>query len=162
MRGHITLSALVLALSSVCAAAEPPAFVDMQKLVGNWEAKVEKGGTIRVGYRLVSNGSVLVQTFVTPSKKETLTVFHRDGHRVLATHYCGQGNQPRLALDRAAPTDTAFVFRFVDATNLASPEDEHLTRLELRLDGADSYTEFETYESHGKADVTTLRFKRVR
>jgi hypothetical protein len=148
-------------MSSLCAAAEPARFADLKKLVGNWEAKTGKGGIVRVGYRLISNDSALVQSFVTPSGRETLTIFNADGARILATHYCAQGNQPRLALDGAASNDRAFVFRFLDATNLPSPSDEHLVRLEMRVEGSDAYTELETYEGQGKPDVTTLRFKRV-
>jgi hypothetical protein len=136
------------------------AFARLKTLVGKWEAKTDKDATIGVSYRLVSNGSVLVQSFVTPSKKETLTLFHADRDRLLATHYCAQGNQPRLRLDPAS-TDDRLLFVFADATNL-TPSASHLVRLEVRLDGPDQYTEIETYDESGKPDVTTLKFRRVR
>jgi hypothetical protein len=101
---------------------------------------------------------VLVQSFVTASGKETLTVFHPDGARVLATHYCAQGNQPRLQLDRSSTRDR-LLFVFVDATNL-EPQAAVLKRLELRIDKPGEYTEIETYEQNGQPEVTTLRFRR--
>jgi hypothetical protein len=150
----------VLLLSSEALAGES-GFARLKSLVGDWEARTAKGAVIHASYRLVSNDSVLVQTFATASGKETLTIFHADGARLLATHYCAQGNQPRLKLD-AASTNARFVFTFIDATNLPSPAAAHLTRLELHLDGPAQYTEIETYEEAGKPDVTTLQFHRTR
>ena len=149
-------------LALIFLALEPSAaFARLRSLVGDWEARTDQGGIIRVSYRLVSNDSVLVQRFVTPSGKETLTVFHPDGARLIATHYCAQGNQPRLRLDPASAKDR-FVFTFLDATNLPKPSAAHLVRLELQLETATQYTEIETYQEDGKPDVTTLHFKRVR
>src|SRR5262249_23574462 len=90
------LVSLLLTFPLCAHAGEPPAFARLKTLAGDWEARTEKGSVIRVSYRLVSNDSVLVQSFVTGSGKETMTVFHADGARLLATHYCAQGNQPRL------------------------------------------------------------------
>jgi hypothetical protein len=146
--------------SATVGAATPPAFTKLKALVGDWEAKTERGTLIRVSYRLIAGDSVLVQRFITPSG-ETETVFHPDRSRVIATHYCAQGNQPRLRLD-AGSTDTRFVFTFLDATNLENPTSSHLVRLELQLAGADDYTETETYDDGGKPDVTTLKFHRKR
>jgi hypothetical protein len=142
--------------------ARPATFASLKRLVGNWQATTPKGNTIRVGYRLVSNDSVLVQTYTPPRGKETLTVFHADGARMLATHYCAQGNQPRLALDTTISTDAKLIFRFVDATNLAHASDEHLAQLELWLTDDNEYTQVETYEHNGKPETTTLRFERAR
>ena len=151
---YASLLALSLALTPTAG------FARLKTLVGDWEAKTDQGAVIRVSYRLISNDSALVQTFVTASGKQTLTLFHPDGSRVLATHYCAQGNQPRLRLD-AASTPDRLLFVFVDATNLPTPSASHLVRLELRLDGAEQYTEIETYDEAGKPDVTTLRFRRA-
>ena len=63
-------------------------------LVGGWAAS---SGT-RVSYRLVSNGTALVETWTAASGAETLTVYHPDHDDVLLTHYCAQGNQARLWL----------------------------------------------------------------
>src|SRR5438552_1982920 len=132
---------LPLLLLSAPSAHEPvSAFARLKALAGKWEAKTEKGATIRVSYRLVSNDTVLVQDFRTASGKETLTVFHSDGPRLLATHYCAQGNQPRLRLDPGS-NPGKMVFTFADATNLASPSMAHMVRLEVHLEGPESYTE---------------------
>jgi hypothetical protein len=155
------LVGLLLALAPVGASAEAPSmFNRLRTLVGEWEAKTDKGATLRVSYRLIANDSALLQSFFTPSGKETLTAFHADGSRVLATHYCAQGNQPRLRLDPTSSNDR-LVFVFLDATNLVEPAASHLTRLEIKLESPSQYTEVETYQEAGKPDVTTLRFHRV-
>ncbi len=156
------LALLLLALllpASGAFAEPPPALARLASLVGSWETPPRTGGPIRISYRFVAGDSALVQTFVTPSGKETLTIFHADGPRVLATHYCGQGNQPRLQLDPAS-SPTRPIFVFVDATNLATPAASHLIRLELRLDGAGTYTQIETYETAGQAETSTLTLHR--
>jgi hypothetical protein len=146
----------VIALVVFCAhaQAEPPAFARLKTLVGEWE-----GDKFHVSFRLMSNDSVLVETYRSASGKETLTVFHPDGARVIATHYCAQGNQPRLKL--VSSTGDRFVFEYLDATNLQPPA-AYMRKLELSFDGASQYSEVETYDDGGKPDVTTLRFRRVR
>lgn len=159
---------LSLALVVVCvglvasaARAESDPLARLRLLVGGvWEAHTASGKTIRVSYRLVAKGSVLVQTFTPPSGDETLTVFHADGARLLATHYCAQGNQPRLQLSELGSPER-LVFRYLDATNLAAPAAAHLVRLELQLDGPDAYTEIETCEEAGKPDVTPVAAARM-
>ncbi len=157
----LLLIALFVVPPSGAFAEPPPALARLGSLVGHWETRPQTGGPIRVSYRFVAGDSALVQTFVTPSGKETLTIFHADGPRVVATHYCGQGNQPRLRLDPAS-TPGRLIFVFVDATNLATPAASHLIRLELRLDGAGTYTQIETYETAGQAETSTLTLHRIK
>jgi hypothetical protein len=88
-------------------------------------------------------------------------VFHPDGERLLATHYCAQGNQPRLRL-RTAPASDALVFEFLDATNLQHAEDSHLVRLTLRWRDADHLVREEVYAANGREGVGTLTLERTR
>ncbi len=149
--------ALSWLLAALAAAITP--YARLQSLTGTWEARADGGAVIRVAYRAISNQSAVLQTYTTPSGKETVTIFHPDGKHLLATHYCAQGNQPRL---RLAPGSTAdhLKFQYLDATNLGSKDDSHLVALELGFDSADSYTSVETYQDHGKLDITTLHFRR--
>jgi hypothetical protein len=136
-----------------------PAFQALQTLVGDWEASNAKGPVYSISFRLVSADSVLVQTYTTRSGRETLTLFHLDGPRLLATHYCAQGNQPRLRL--AAVSGARYTFEFADATNLAEKA-SHLRRLDLELLDPDHARETETYVSDDKDDVTILSLSRRR
>lgn len=170
LRGSLLCSAYVLMLacspvpsSSVPSAPAPgmssSGFDRLATLVGDWECQTEEEDVIHVSYRLVSNDSILVQSFVTASGTETLTLFHLDGPHLMATHYCAQGNQPRLRLDPSSAGDH-LTFAFLDATNLAAPTDAHLVQLDFVFDGNDQYAEIETYEHAGKSHVTTMHFHR--
>jgi hypothetical protein len=80
-----------------------------QELLGTWIAKTGEGKTIKSAYKLVSNRSALVETYQTPSGQETLTVYHPDGSSLLLTHYCAQGNQPRLRIAETTPEKAVLI-----------------------------------------------------
>ena len=146
--------------------AEPPAaqraFDRLATLVGDWVSADEPAAKqLHLSYRLISSGSALVETYTTPTGKETLTIYHLDGTRLLATHYCAQGNQPRLRLT-SKPDASSLVFDFVDATNLASPRASHLNHVEIALTDTDHLTKSETYRENGKDDTIPLHLTRVR
>ena len=150
---------VALALSALGDASRVPdpldgaqAFEAMRTLVGTWDAKTASGQTFQRSYRLVASDSVLVETFTTKSGRETLTVFHLDGPRLIATHYCAQRNQPRLQL-AAGSTERRLIFDFMDATSLKEGA-SHLRRLELELVDAGHFRTTETYAGAGKDEVT--------
>jgi hypothetical protein len=151
---------VLLASSALALEGGDQAFQKLKSLAGEWEAKTPKGSALHVSYRLVSRESVLVETWAPGSKGETLTVFHLDGPSLLATHYCAQGNQPRLKLRSAE--GNAYAFEFFDATNLVRPGDSHMHRLRLDLVDADHLTKTETYLSDGNEDTSVLKFSRVK
>ena len=156
---------LILMLSSItlCAEIASPkkAFSKLCSLVGNWEAKTERGTSIRINYRLISGESVLVQTYTTASGRETLTVFHMDGAFLMATHYCAQGNQPRLRLVNSTE-ERALTFLFFDATDLPDSNASHLHRMIIDFLDLDHFLDIETYSSNGKDETEILKFARVK
>ncbi len=151
---NLMLLALILA-----AAPAATAFENLKAMVGDWEAHVGKDDKIlRVSYRLISNDTALAETWTTTSGATTMTLFHLDGKQLVATHYCAQGNQPRLRWARSA--NGAQVFDYWDATNLASPAQSHLVHLELGLTASGELLRKEVYREADKDDVTELRFSR--
>jgi hypothetical protein len=135
----------------------------LKSLVGTWQrtdASTPSSKAFRIRYRLISADTGLVEEFGDPAKQPTQTVFHLDGDRVLATHYCAQGNQPRLRL-RAGSSADVLVFDFLDATNLRSAADSHLVRLTLRWGDADHLVREEVYAASGREEVGTLVLERV-
>ncbi len=156
-------TAALLCVWAGAARAEGPeargAFERLQALVGTWAAPLSGGKELRASYRLISSCSALVETYTTPSGKETLTLYHLDGSRLLATHYCGQGNQPRLRLTEE--NGSRWVFSFLDATNLSSPKAAHLRRLELALDASGQLIRTETYRADGTEQPERFVFTRA-
>src|SRR5215475_7378504 len=114
-------AAILCLLGAPSRAADPSApWARLKTLVGTWrrtDASTPASKAFRIRYRLISADTVLVEEFGDPAKQVTQTVFHPDGERLLATHYCAQGNQPRLQL-RTGPASDTLVFDFLDATNL--------------------------------------------
>ncbi len=108
------------------------AFEQMKTLVGTWKKENDKKGKFRVSFELTANNTVLVETWLRGSKKHSLTVYHQDGERLLATHYCPQGNQPRLRLTMGSKLNK-LSFNYLDSTNLASLKDSHQHSLEFEF-----------------------------
>ncbi len=142
--------------ASVAPPSATGAFDRLRGLVGDWDASLPGGKSYHVSFRLISSDSALVETYTSASGRETLTIYTVDGDRLLATHYCAQGNQPRLALTAAAG---ALAFDFVDATNLRDPASSHLHHLEL-TPGPYELTETEVYRTAGKDAPEQFVFKR--
>lgn len=159
---HGTL-AMILALSAVAPAyaASTPAersFDRLKALVGDWRGTWSDGRAVALNYRLSAGGTVLIETWALGGGRESLTLFHLDGRTLLATHYCPQGNQPRLRLTSTAGDHFRFAFR--DASNL-SRGSSHQHAFDLRLDGPGRIVRRETYRTGIKDDVDTILFERV-
>jgi hypothetical protein len=146
------MMALALAAAFAPALATTPAesaFARLQTLAGRWEGTFPDGRTHQVEYRTTAGGTVLVETWALAPGRESMTLYHLDGTRLLATHYCPQGTQPRLAL-LPASTAEALEFGFVDGTGLQDPERSHQRSMWLRFT-ADGFERGETYV--GNADT---------
>jgi hypothetical protein len=101
-----------------------------------------------VTFRPTSGGTAILSE-ITGKGEEMVTMFHMDNGRVLATHYCGVGNQPRMQASMS-PDGKTITFTFVDATNLASPNSGHMDRLVLTLADAEHHSEDWTFLMDGK------------
>lgn len=125
-----------------------------------WKATTAESRTITTSYRLVSNGSALVETFTSASGKETLSVYHRDGRSLMLTHYCAQGNQARLKATEA--TREKVVFTHLDATNVSGDQGVmHRLAIVFRTDTPDAFDQESMYrDARGEEETTTLHFRR--
>jgi len=99
--------AAVIGSSAISSAQDLPTiktsadFDKLKKLVGEWKGKMKKpdGKTIdvSVSYKVISNGSVLLENSVEDGT-DMLTTFKDRFGKLTATHYCGLGNQPMFTL----------------------------------------------------------------
>ncbi len=122
-------------------------FEHLKALNGTWEGKSPDGNTVRVAFRPTSGGSALMSEVM--GEHEMITMFHMDNDRVLMTHYCGAGNQPRMQAS-ASPDGKTITFTFVDATNLSRPKDGHMHKLVITMPDADHHSEDWTFAQDGK------------
>jgi hypothetical protein len=142
-------------------AAGPAAFARLKTLVGAWDADTSMG-KVHLRYELISGGTALVEHESSDKMPEMLTVYYLDGGRLLLTHYCAMGNQPRLEARAFNPATGELDFRFLDATNLASPAAGHMHNATFRLGDHDHFSaQWEFYED-GRPKVTeTAQYTRV-
>ena len=82
-------------------------------------------------------------------------MIHMDGDRVLLTHYCAAGNQPRMQAS-VSPDRKTITFKFLDATNLANLEQGHMDHVVFNLIDANHHTEEWHFLVGGKELVETL------
>ena len=126
--------------------AMPSSFEQMSTLVGDWKREGTDGIKFHIEFELTANDSVLIERWVSGGKTHSLTLYHRDKADLVATHYCPQGNQPRMKM--STPDGAAQIaFDFWDATNLAKPTDNHQHSLSFDLSEPDRVKRAETYLS---------------
>ena len=152
--------------------APPPnaAWDKLKTLVGDWKGAyvgADQGadhmGEVRISYRLVSNGTTLMETMDSGHDTSMITMYHVDGNRILATHYCAAGNQPRMAAAGLSPDGKTLSFRFVDASNVG-PDSEVMQGLVVTFDGPDRFEQAWTSRTgaKGKDQVGTFTYARAR
>lgn len=123
-------------------------FDRLKSLAGVWEAE-SPHGTSRISYAVVSNGSTVMETIDQPEHAGMMiTMYHLDGDRLMMTHYCSAGNQPRMRLVSSTPT--ALTFEMFDATNLASNSDAHMRKVVITWTDKDHVSAAWTMSKDGK------------
>ena len=162
------LTALMLVLAAITSAAPAdapaappgpgPAWDALKSLQGEWEGLYNGTMKTRITYRLVSNGTALMETSVSPESGDMVTMYHPDGKRLFLTHYCSMNAQSRM--QAAAGDAKRIVFSFVDVTNLASPDAMRMTGLVFTLKDPDHFTQEWTATAGGKSDTGRFEFTR--
>lgn len=134
----------------------------LSQLGGSWRLAAPSSAAekaFRIDIRPISKASALVEIFGTRGSITTETVYHRDGQNIMATHYCAQGNQPRLLLTPVSQPG-ALSFKFHDITNLNNKADSHLIRIDFKIIDDNQLERRETYTQNGIVEESTLRLKR--
>jgi hypothetical protein len=168
MRGNwkaLAMAAALALLGRTSIPAAPPADVAWEKLktlVGTWEGKAE-GHPATVSYKLVSGGTAVAESLTTADGADMVTIYTRDGSRLLMTHYCSENNQPRMRSAGLSPDGREISFTFLDVTNLPKPDASHMSGLVLIFPDADHLTQRWTHqEAPGKAHTSDFEFTRKR
>ncbi len=169
MKRHVFVIATVLLAAAAVQAAGPAteiapgpaAYARLKTLVGDWEATTDMGKA-HVSYELIAGGTSLVERESGEKMPAMLTVYYLDGDRLLLTHYCMAGNQPRMEA-RAFNAETGEVdFQFLDATNL-KPGAGHMHNVKIRVADAEHLnTEWEFYENGQRKMAETAQYTRVK
>jgi len=141
---------LALAATSVLAQTDAQkAFQTIKTMPGSWEGKSLDGQTLQVTFKETAGGSA-VMSEILANKEDMISMFHLDGSgKLLMTHYCAVGNQPRMQAT-VSPDGKTITFRYFDATGLATPDAGHMQTMVLTLIDENHHTEDWTFVDHGK------------
>jgi len=161
-RISVIFAALALAATAALAQTDAQkAFAAIKNMPSTWEQKMPDGKTLQVNFKVVSGGSAVMSEILGMGKDNMISMFNMDGpNRLLLTHYCSAGNQPRMQAS-VSPDGKTMTFNFVDATNLATPDAGHMQRMVLTLLDESHHTEEWTFNDHGKElkEIFDLRRK---
>jgi hypothetical protein len=129
-------------------------FGKIAALAGEW--RVQERPSLRIVFEPTAGGSVIVERWMVGERMHSMTVYHLDGERLVATHYCPQGNQPRMVASAAGAAGVRFVF--LDATDL-DPHESYQHDLSLSWNAGGTVSRADTYrgpEGAGEESVLTL------
>lgn len=168
-RRYFLIAGLLLAAAALQSASpkaestnDAAAFSRLKTLVGDWEANTQMG-KVHLNYELIAGGTALVERETGEKMPAMLTVYYMDGGRLLLTHYCMAGNQPRMQAKAFNPETGELDFQFLDATNLASPGAGHMHNARIRVSDHDHVVSaWEFYENGQRKLTETAQYSRVR
>jgi hypothetical protein len=143
---------LFVALAATAALAQSDAqksFNQLKALTGSWEGKTADGKPLQVSFRETAGGSALMSEILGTGPENMVSLIHMDGpNRLLMTHYCGAGNQPRMQAS-VSPDGKTISFTFFDGTNIAS-DAGHMQSMVLTVLDNNHHTEDWTFAAQGK------------
>ena len=165
MKKVLLLAGVCAALTFGCFAQEhmtplkpSPQFEQMKKLLGKWEGTYQ-GHKGTVEFRMTGGGSAIMEIMADGTPYEMITMYHMDGDRFLATHYCAAHNQPRMqAVSSSEPN--VVEFKYLDGTNIQSGY-MHMDNVKITIADADHHKELWTSTQDGKSESSEFEYHRV-
>ena len=160
MRGvMLPLAVLLVSSAGFAQSAAQKSFEQLKSLAGSWDGTVD-GQPMHVTLRVTSMGNALMHEMKGAGPDDPITMFNLDGDRLMLTHYCDAGNQPRMAA-KISPDGKTIVFDFLEATNLQSSQMGHMQRVTFTFIDANHHTEkWEFAMADGKQMGGLLDLKR--
>ena len=157
---------LALSLSVAAQSDAQKSFDKLKTLAGSWEGSAhlgdapEDGTLMHVSFRVTSMGNTLMHEMRGDGPDDPITMFTIDGDRLLATHYCDAGNQPRM-VGTVSPDGKTITFNFIDAANLKPSQHGHMQSATFNFIDADHHTEkWEFAMDNGKTMGGLIDLKR--
>lgn len=107
----------------------------IKSLAGNWTGKgpADFGDrALKSTFAVSSMGSAVREVMAPGEQHEMTNMYHLDGDRIILTHYCGAGNQPRMAA--AHPTNPKrIVFELESVTNYSATDEGFMGRVVIEI-----------------------------
>ncbi len=147
---HRIAAVIVVALVATAAFSQSDAqksFTQLKSLSGSWEGKTSDGKPLQVSFHETAGGSALMSEI--QGDHGMISMIHMDGpNKLLMTHYCSAGNEPRMEAS-VSPDGKTITFTFFDGTNIA-PGAGHMQSMVLTMLDSDHHTENWTFVAEGK------------
>ncbi|MCH7826973.1 MAG: hypothetical protein IIC75_03190 [Bacteroidetes bacterium] len=137
-------------------------FNKIKTLAGTWHSKMTDGSIAKITYKIVSNGSVIMETISGKEDDAMVTMYHVNGDNLMMTHYCSAGNQPRMKAEVNDNEIKTLNFKYIDATNLKSGQDGHMINLVLTFKDKDHFSQAWTWTKDGKSVIHIFEAERVK
>ncbi len=148
------------------APAQTAAFERLKSLEGEWTGEASHGETkapVTVRYHVTAAGSAVVETQFAGTPHEMVTVYTLEGGRVVLTHYCALGNQPRMRA-RDGSDAARITFDFAGGAGIDPTQDSHMHDATLTFEDGDhlhaEWTSWDGGEPTGKAVFELTRKKK--
>ena len=155
-----SLMIAAVALASTFASSQTDtqkAFATLKDMPGTWEG-TSQDGAVKVTFKTTGGGSSVMSEIL--GKEDMISMFHMDGDRLLLTHYCAVGNQPRMQAS-VSPDGKTITFTYVDATNLSAPDAGHMQQMILTVIDKNHHTEEWVFADHGREHRVTFDLHRT-
>jgi hypothetical protein len=148
LRIAVAVSFLISASAVLAQTSAQKSFDQLKSLTGSWEGKNSEGKPLHVAFRDTAGGSALMSEIEGQSNdhghEDMVSMIHMDGpNRLVLTHYCSAGNQPRMAAT-TSPDGKTFTFDFFDGTNIP-PAAGHMQRVVITILDPSHHTEDWTF-----------------
>ena len=143
-----------------------PAFNKLKNLVGDWKGELRRSTgevvKLELNYKVISNGSVIVESAVEDGIEMITTYRDRFG-KLTATHYCALGNQPTFNL--SSLTDATLDFEFDPRCGLKEGEHKYVRDWKITHDPKKAnvlVTEYELINEDKSLETSVAKLKKVK
>jgi hypothetical protein len=152
----LSIGSVIATADPTASAGQPPAasapLERLKSLAGEWVAAEDgemfKKGDVVSRYAVTASGSAVVETVFPGSPHEMVTVYTADGRDLILTHYCMEGNQPRMRAKN--PTGSRLEFAFDGGTGINPKKDRHMNSATIEFAGPDELSTVWTEIEAGK------------
>jgi hypothetical protein len=121
-------------------------------MAGEWSGQANDGRKIRQSVQVIAGGSSILERswFDAHPGEMMVTMYHLDQGKLVLTHYCVAGNQPRLQASDISGDGKKVLFTFRDATNIKDRDQGHMDKAWYEFVDANTFKSKWTWYSKGK------------
>ena len=144
-----------------CCPIDPKAAATLErikKLEGTWVMSAPGQPPMSIVFKPTAGGSAVIETMFPGSREEMVNLYTADGDKIVITHYCMLGQQPRMK--QASSDDKTIQFEFVDGGNIKSRDDAHMDAVALTVDGDTLKETWSFYSGGNVVDQKVFELKR--